>query len=104
MWETQHNTADSDCFKTLILQETQKTRSQHHTFVPTSRMWKKQTSVSHSSAEAEIISLDAGFRMDEIPALDLWELVIEVFLLHQTKRTKPKMSESHGETCRQLQS
>ena len=32
----------------------------------------------HSSAEAEVISLDAGLRMDGIPALDLWELVIEV--------------------------
>ena len=43
-------------------------------------MCKKQTSVSHSSTEAEIISLDAGLRMDGIPALDLWDLVIEGFL------------------------
>ena len=42
-----------------------------HTFVPTSWMCKKQTSVSHSSTEAEIISLDAGSRMDGIPALTL---------------------------------
>ena len=28
---------------------------------------------------AEIISLDAGLRMDGIPALDLWDLVLEVF-------------------------
>ena len=40
-------------------------------------MCKKQTSVSHSSTEAEIISLDAG--VDGIPALSLWDLVIEVF-------------------------
>ena len=50
-----------------------------HTFVPISWMCKKQTSVSHGSTEAEIISLDAGLRMDGIPALDLWDLVIEVF-------------------------
>ena len=31
-----------------------------HTFVPISWMCKKQTSVSHSSTESEIISLDAG--------------------------------------------
>ena len=31
-------------------------------------MCKKQTSVSHSSTEAEVISLDAGLRMDGIPA------------------------------------
>ena len=34
------------------------------TFVPTSWTCKKQTSVSHSSTESEIISLDAGLRMD----------------------------------------
>ena len=32
-------------------------------FVPISWMCKKQTSVSHSSTEAEVISLDAGLRM-----------------------------------------
>ena len=42
-------------------------------------MCKKQTAVSHSSTEAEIISIDAGLRMDGIPALDLWDLVLEVF-------------------------
>ena len=41
-----------------------------HTFVPISWMCKKQTSVSHSSTESEIIFLDAGLRMDGIPALD----------------------------------
>ena len=50
-----------------------------HTFVSKSWMCKKQTSVSHSSTETEIISLDAGLRMDGIPALTLWDLVIEVF-------------------------
>ena len=50
-----------------------------HTFVPISWMCKKQTSVSHGSTEAEVISLDAGLRMDGIPALDLWDLLIEVF-------------------------
>ena len=45
------------------------------TFVPISWMCKKQTSVSHSSTESEIISLDAGLR---IPALDLWDIVMDV--------------------------
>ena len=53
-----------------------------HTFVPISWMCKKQasvkTSVSHSSTEAEIISLDAGLRLDGIPVLTLWHLVTEV--------------------------
>ena len=49
-----------------------------HTFVPISWMCEKQTSVSHSSTESEIISLDAGLRMDGIPALDLWDLIVTV--------------------------
>ena len=50
-----------------------------HAFVPISWMCKKQTSVSHSSTESEIISLDAGLRLDGIPALDLWDLIVSVF-------------------------
>ena len=49
-----------------------------HTFVPTSWMCKKQTSVSHSSTETEIISFDAGLRLDGILALDLWDLIVLV--------------------------
>ena len=59
MWATQHNNAEWNYFKILILQETWKTQSQHQvdfcvffrsqTFVPTKWMCKKQTSVSHSS-------------------------------------------------------
>ena len=49
-----------------------------HTFVPVSWMCKKQTSVSHSSTESEIISLDAGLRLDGLPALDLWDLIVSV--------------------------
>ena len=62
-----------------------------HTLVPMSWMCKKQTSVSHSSTEAEIISLDAGVRMDGIPALDLWELVTEV--LHSSSKQPEKSKE-----------
>ena len=49
-----------------------------HTFVPISWMCKNQTSVSHSSTESEIISLDAGLRLDGIPALDLWDPIVAV--------------------------
>ena len=41
-------------------------------------MCKKQTSVSHSSTDSEIISSDVGLRMDGIPALDLWDLIVAV--------------------------
>ena len=48
------------------------------TFVPISWMSKKQTSVSYSSTESEIISLDAGLRLDGIPVHNLWDLVVLV--------------------------
>ena len=41
-------------------------------------MCKKQISVSHSSTESDIISLDAGLRLDGLPALDLWDLIVAV--------------------------
>ena len=61
-----------------------------HTFVPTSWMCKKQTSVSHSSTESEIISLDAGLRSDGILALELWDLIVSVLgnMTQTTERTR----------------
>ena len=41
------------------------------TFVPVSRMFKKQGLVSHNSAESEIIALEAGLRTDGLLAVDL---------------------------------
>ena len=49
------------------------------------RFWKSyvcsneldvQTAVSHSSTESEIISLDTGLRLDGLPALELWDLIV----------------------------
>ena len=53
-------------------------------FVPTSQTCKMQSSVSHSTTESEVSSLDACLRMDGIPALDQLNLVIEV--LHSSPR------------------
>ena len=52
-------------------------------------MCKKQTSVSHSSTESEIISLDTGLRLDGLPALELWDLIVSVFgnISHISDRT-----------------
>ena len=63
-----------------------------HTFVPIRWMCKKQTSVSHSSTEAEIIYLDAGLRMDGTPALTLRDFVIEV--LHSSSNQPEKSKEN----------
>ena len=68
-----------------------------HTFVPISWMCKKQTSVSHSSTESEIISLDAGLRLDGIPALDLWDLIVAV--LHGNTY---QSSQERGDLCTNL--
>ena len=61
------------------------------TFVPVSWMCKKQTSVSHSSTESDIISLDAGLRMDGLPALNLWDIVIQILRSPQTNK-KPSVA------------
>ena len=60
-----------------------------HTFVPISWVCKKQTSVSHSSTESQIISLDAGLRLDGILALDLWDLIVSVLgnTIHTPERS-----------------
>ena len=49
------------------------------TFVPVTWICKRQTAISHSSSEAEVISLDAALRMEGLPTLLLWEVIIDVF-------------------------
>ena len=88
MWVILLNNADWDCFKTLIfagdLEDSKSTSGGtlcifgSQTFVPISWMCKKQTAVSHSSTESEIISLDTGLRLDGLPALELWDLIVSV--------------------------
>ena len=58
------------------------------TFVPVNWMRKKQTSVSHGSTESEIVSVDAGLRMDGLLALDLWDIVIQVLRSPQTNKKR----------------
>ena len=87
MWVILPNNADWDCFKTLTSREIDSKSTSggtlcifgSHSFVPTSWMCKKQTAVSHSSTESEIISLDTGLRLDGLPALELWDLIVSVF-------------------------
>ena len=70
-----------------------------HTFVPIIWMCKKQTSVSHSSTESEIISLDTGLRLDGLLALELWDLIVSVFgnISHISDRTGKLVSVDHQE-------
>ena len=68
-----------------------------YTFVPTSWMCKKQTSVSHRTTESEIISLGAGLRLDGFPALDLWDLIVAV--LHGNTY---QSNQERGDPCTNL--
>ena len=89
MWVILPNNADWDCLKTLDfardLEDSKSTSGGtlcifgSHTFVPICWMCKKQTAVSHSSTESEIISLDTGLRLDGLPALELWDPIVSVF-------------------------
>ena len=49
-----------------------------NTFVPLTWLCKKNTAVSHSSSEAEVIAMDAGVRLEGLPALAFWEEVLTV--------------------------
>ena len=69
------------------------------------KIWfSKKTSVSHGSTESDIFSLDAGLRIDGLPALDLWDIAIDVLRLtkgnadsnvHSSRRTgaRPKTTQ-----------
>ena len=100
MWETLQNNADLGLFQDSDfagdLEDSKSTSGGtlcifgSHTFVPISWVCKKQTTVSHSSTESEIISSDAGSRLDGIPALDVWDLIVAVLLgnTHQSNQER----------------
>jgi hypothetical protein len=65
------------------------------TFVPLTWLCKKQSAVSHSSSEAEVIALDAAIRMEAIPAIMLWEEILSVFdpeYCHKPRVPRPLVS------------
>ena len=64
-----------------------------NTFVPITWICKKQGAVSHSSSEAEVISLDTGIRLEGIPAVSFWDQVVDVM-----EGKKPKVSSKPGAT------
>ena len=48
-----------------------------HTHVPLGHRSKRQTAVSHSSTESELVSADHGLKAIGLPALDLWEVLLQ---------------------------
>ena len=59
-----------------------------NTFVPVSWLCKKQGAVSHSSTESEVISLESSLRQEGLPALMLWEIVVQTFRRPQGQRVE----------------
>ena len=62
-------------------------------------MCKKQTSVSHSSTEVEIIALDVGLRMEWYPSsgsLEIGKRSIPFSLKNQSSKKKNKGSWAQG--------
>ena len=49
-----------------------------NTFIPIAAICKKQTCVSHSSTESEVVAMELGLRSEALPILTLWDLVIDV--------------------------
>ena len=106
MWETRHGIVDFFQDSSDFAGDLEDSKSTSGgvlcifgstTCVPISLMCKKQTSFSHSSAESEIISLDAGLRMDGLLALDLWDTVMEV--LRSSNNTVKPIHDSIREIC-----
>ena len=58
---------------------------------------KKQTAVSHNSTESEIISVDTGLRLDGLPALELWDLIVSVLgnISRVSDRSEKPESDDH---------
>ena len=66
-------------------------------------MCKKQTSVSHSSTESEIISLDAGLRMDGLLALDFRDVVVKCCVQLAIQRNPPDSCQGTGSEQNSIQ-
>lgn len=70
------------------------------TYVAIRWVWKTQTAVSHSGSEAEIVALDTGLRTEGIPAIMLWELVLEIYATDRPQqnlgiKVQPSISVQH---------
>ena len=61
-----------------------------HTFEPVTSFSKRQGAVSHSSTEAEIISLEEAVRSEGLSVLTFWEHVVLLFGEHRRTRQSDK--------------
>ena len=66
-----------------------------HSFVPLAGVSKKQTSVSKSTPEAEIVAIDHGLCKEGLPALSLWEHILK-------RKLQLRLMEDNAAACRVL--
>ena len=112
MWETQHNIADFDLFKTLILRETLKTQNQHQerscVFSEVTR-WCQKVGCARNRLQFHTVlqKLKSHLSMQvyawtvfPLSLFGIWWL--KYFVPSRTKQKDPR--ESYGETCQQSSS
>jgi len=61
-----------------------------NTFAPITASCKKQTCVSHSSTESEIVAAEQGIRTEGLQALAFWELVTELLSTAPAKKAETR--------------
>ena len=79
-----------------------------HSFFPLAAQSKKQTCVSHSTVEAEIIAADHAVRTSGLPALPLWEKILNrpqvVLQVYQDNQATARiMTTGRAPTLRHIQ-
>ena len=84
MWVTLQNNADWDCFKTPILQEILRIQNPHQVehcaFSEAIRLFQSAGCLTNKIQFRTVQQnqKSAGLRLDGIPALDLWDLIVAV--------------------------
>ena len=85
MWETLQNNADWDCFKTPILREILRIQNprevEHCAFLEVIRLFQSVGCVRNKLQFRTVqqnLRLDTGLRLDGLPALELWDLIVAV--------------------------
>jgi hypothetical protein len=77
------------------------------TFWPLAAVSKKQTAVSHSTPEAEIVAADFSLRTEGLPALELWDVLLRrpatVTLMEDNSATAQIMRSGKFPTLRHVQ-
>jgi hypothetical protein len=77
-----------------------------NSFYPLNATSKKQTCVSHSTPEAEIVAANAAVRTEGLPALQLWETVlgrpVDLILLEDNTATMQVLKTGKNPTMRHL--